>query len=64
MTCPQDGHTALHGAAFIGDTDLVQLLLEKGADASTRSNVSQNMSIVCIACCKKGMEASYCIALY
>ena len=48
IICPQHGDTALIAAAGSGHADLVMLLLEKGADANTRSNVSQNMSLYCM----------------
>ena len=36
----QDGMTALHKAAAGGFTEIVRLLLEKGANIETRGNVS------------------------
>ena len=66
MICPQDGDTALHLAAVHSHTEIVKLLLEKGADVSTRSNVSQNMSLYILRAVRRNGQGSillYCIAL-
>ena len=67
MICPQDGNTALQWNANRGHTEIVKLLLEKGANVNTRSNVSQNMSLYILRAVERNGQGSillYCIALY
>ena len=61
MTYYQDGHTAFHTAAYSGEIDVMKLLLEKGADISSKSDddVSQNTSTYCVL--KKGCFLLNCI---
>ena len=38
----REGNSALHSAAFLGRSEVVELLLEKGADANAKNNRGQS----------------------
>ena len=66
MICPQLGRTALVAAALKGHTEIVKLLLEKGADVNIANTVSQNMSLYILRAVERNGQGSillYCIAL-
>ncbi len=51
-------------ASECGHTNIVQLLLEHGADASLQSKVSSSANIVCMCvclpyCCAPGIQHNY-----
>ena len=67
MICPQLGRTALVVAALKGHTEIVKLLLEKGADVNIANTVSQNMSLYVLHTVERNGQGSillYCIALH
>lgn len=41
---PQWGKTALHWAAYVGCLDVVNLLLQAGADVNLQTDVSENLT--------------------
>ena len=38
---PQDGHTPLHAAAFMGRDAVVRVLVEEGADVTAKNKVRE-----------------------
>ncbi len=46
-------------ASRYGHTNIVQLLLERGADANLQSKVSSSANIVCVSVCLTAVHLAY-----